>query len=430
MSRSKAQAATLAEVEKLYIDMRQTETGKLIATANAGFLIIYGVIGLGLDRVIARPENLWIMTTFRIVTIALALAFFEIDARKPHLSAYWITLLQFLVNANFAYLLHDGFTEGPAARAVIPGVCFMIHALFFLVGSPLRPKQQWLPFCINMLLAILACSSDLERHSKFLGVVAATFVFAIMFQLLLSHWTARAAKNELATRLKVAPHELVRRALVRHEDLEIQLRPQLRWCVCLASDWRGYQQISRTEKPERLAEALTAYYDACRELLETHFPTGNYFSDWIADELLIYFLTEKEPPDAELCAQVITFARSLLEMKEAFAAKLGLPRGIDIGIASGLASIGLSGLASNRKVIAVGDVPVRARKMQGMGKALRTARGDQDRIIYSDALLDEGIQPTGALALAEVVPDAAIPEVIGGEMLLFEEPRASLAKAG
>jgi class 3 adenylate cyclase len=157
----------------------------------------------------------------------------------------------------------------------------------------------------------------------------------------------------------------------------------------------------------------------CRALLAKCVPTGEYFSDWIADELLIFFVADDADRTPELTRTAMTFARELIEAKTAFAEEHGIPYGIDVGLAAGEATVGLFGPRSNRKVMAVGQVAVDARRLQAIGKQLRHLRGESDRIVYTDALYTLAGAPAVATPLDERHPLHVDAHPVG---VLFEEP--------
>lgn len=390
----------------------------MIAEANAIAVGVYSVVLFFLDFAIARPEYLMPLHLTRLGLLTAALLFYPLRARWPRVGRLWVAVLSLALNGVFAWFLFDTLSGHAPERAAIPAIAFVGQAVFLIAASPYQTRGTLIMSALQFGLCFLACTADLHANYRYLLVVGVVIACANVYHRTLISWTVVAARFELASRLKIAPHDLVRRSLGNNSMLAASLKPHLRWCICLASDWRGYQALSRERSPEELATALEDYYDVARELLDEHFPTGNFYSDWIADELLIFFLTDKDPPDDALAAQVLAFARALLAAKARFSARTGLPRAIDIGIASGLSMVGLSGPASNRKVMAIGDVPVRARRMQAMGKLLRRGRGECDRIIYSDALFAEA----GTPAAGQLVPDATdVHRSLAGETLLFED---------
>ncbi len=183
---------------------------------------------------------------------------------------------------------------------------------------------------------------------------------------------------------KLAPRQIVRRAMESGEDTSIDtiFAPEDRFCICICSDWRSYQALTQSMPARDVVQALESYYEVAEALLAQAFPDGNYFSDWIADELFVVAFTGTERRDQEnLARQATAFSRALLVAKAARAAEGLPPRGIDLGVAAGIASVGIIGPRHHRKATALGEIPGRSRRLQTAAKSLRDKLGVRDRAI-------------------------------------------------
>jgi class 3 adenylate cyclase len=397
-----------------FIEERMLVHQELISEANVIVIAFYAVVCFFVDLAVARPEYMMPLHVLRICMLASACSYYWIRARYPRLGRAWIGVLHLVTNGAFTFFLYDSLRAGDLGRAAIPAAVVTCQAVFLVAASPYNSLTTALSSLGQFALIGLACSSNFGVYFRYLIIAGMAIACANLYHRTLISWTIVSAKLELESRLKVAPHDLVRRSIGSETLLADALKPQSRYCVCLASDWRGYQSVSRERTPEALSTALGGYYEVCRALLDQHFPRGNFYSDWIADELLIFFIPEEGGTHEQLAVQVLGFARELLRAKQVFAARVGLPRAIDIGIAAGVAVVGLSGPASHRKVMAIGQVPVRARKMQSLGKELRRAQGERDRVIFAASFA-----PAPA---AEPMPASVVlPELLRADQLVVEE---------
>ncbi len=200
-------------------------------------------------------------------------------------------------------------------------------------------------------------------------------------------WTRIEAQREFKIRRQIAPLTVVRRSTEDPRPIDEVFAPAMRPTVCVSSDWRNYQSLSSTLTPEALAAALNAYYEMCERVLAEVAPNGDYYSDWIADELFIVFFAEAGFAHAEIVCEALRFAERLLEEKARFVVEHQHPRAIDIGVAAGAALVGMMGPEAHRKATALGEVPGRARRLQIVGKKLRADFGERDRVIFGKEVL-------------------------------------------
>jgi hypothetical protein len=210
---------------------------------------------------------------------------------------------------------------------------------------------------------------------------------------LVLHWghttiTRMAAIKELRIRAGMAPLQIVRRSVTEETSVESVFAPKLRYCVCVSSDWRSFQELTTRIDAKSVSEALSAYYQMCNEELRQRFPSGNYYSDWIADELFIVVFTENPLETMQLTKDALEFSRAILESKARFVIDHDFPFAIDIGMSVGQAMVGMMGPVQHRKATALGEVPGRSRRLQGTGKLLRYHLGERDRVIFDETLAE------------------------------------------
>ncbi len=193
-----------------------------------------------------------------------------------------------------------------------------------------------------------------------------------------------AARSEFQRLRSFTPQAILRRSLETNRSIESLFSPEDRFCVCICSDWRNYQKLTSTMTPTEVVNALEVYYKSCNSLLKSSFPKGNYFSDWIADELFVVGFCDEGISESEVALAGINFAKQLLNERASIAAITGAPKGIDVGIAAGHASVGIMGPEGNRKATALGEVPGRSRRLQTAAKGLRVHHGDSDRVVIGE----------------------------------------------
>lgn len=182
------------------------------------------------------------------------------------------------------------------------------------------------------------------------------------------------------------PKQVVLKAIESKTSIDEVFGPQERQCVCLCSDWRSFQSFSATVSAARLAAVLEAYYAIQVELLDAAFAEGNYFIDWIADELFVVAFETPTSSPATVAACMVSYAKQCLTARSRFAAEHGAPLGVDVGISAGIATVGMLGPLGNRKATALGNVAGLARRLQSVAKELRTLEGPLDRIVVAPDL--------------------------------------------
>jgi hypothetical protein len=195
------------------------------------------------------------------------------------------------------------------------------------------------------------------------------------------------AKQEYALLLQAAPAKIIRHSAESQKTITDLFAPQELQCVCLSSDWRGYQTLSANKSAKDIAVTLGEYYKACGELLAKWLPEGNYYADWIADELFVVAFSKDARGNREVANQMLLFSAELIQFKQSFYKKYGFPEAIDIGISSGAALIGMMGPDWHKKATALGEVPGQSRRYQAAGKLLRVEIGQTDRIIFGPETL-------------------------------------------
>lgn len=205
------------------------------------------------------------------------------------------------------------------------------------------------------LTIIAAISIVMPERALILFELAVVLLCAAGIGVVTTARKQRDARREYLRLRRVVPSQIIRQG-TDFEDANL-FRAANRSCICIASDWRGYQKMSADRTPDEIADWLQNYYEMCEMQLENHFPDGNYFSDWIADELFIVIFRE----NGSVAASV------------------------------GEALIGLLGPKSHAKTTALGEVAGHARRIQTLGKLIRSRYGEEDRILFTDPRFAEAV---------------------------------------
>jgi class 3 adenylate cyclase len=238
---------------------------------------------------------------------------------------------------------------------------------------------------IAVVVMSIASSPVFMRH-EMIAVVAGTNAIAMGFGLVITLSIERRnrilAQKEFQLMIQAAPAKIVRQSALSNDDISMVFAPTQRHCVCISSDWRGYQALSSKVSSSELSKAIGAYYEMTDTLLSEVFPEGNYYTDWIADELFVVIFAKDASEEPGLINSSLRFARELILKKQDFVKNVDLPINIDVGIASGVSLIGMMGPAGHRKATALGDVPGQARRYQEIGKQIRRKFGENDRVLF------------------------------------------------
>jgi hypothetical protein len=253
-----------------------------------------------------------------------------------------------------------------------------------------------------------------------LGFIAATVVsvayfFSTMLAFINQQNEWRVAQAEFRFRANIVPEHIVRHSANSTVDVTELFKPSQKFCVCLSSDWRNYQAISVKIPTTQLTASLNEYHQWCQNLARDSFPDGNYYTDWIADELFIVAYANETSQEKDLVNRMMQFAINLAKFRPEFTRIHGIPQAIDIGISAGPALVGVMGPQSHLKATALGEIPGRARRLQTAGKLLRERLGDNDRLILSREVLMGLVEPLDVLAF-HLDPSESIRDLIDREI--------------
>ena len=322
------------------------------------------------------------------VILSMALTWFRGSDVRYLITGLWVFMV-----GTYSASLHQ--VVGFVNSGVETNVNFILIDAVVVLGVSIM--QTWLIPATSRVrtyvTAFTLCSGSLAMidHSFYWAWTFAFGAFVLcsyIWSQVNAHQALLDAQAEYRSRIKVLPVNYVLRSAAEHIELDKLFRPEVRYCVCISSDWRNYQKLSAALDSSELAEALRQYYRICQDALREVVPHKTYHLDWIADELFVVLYSDDESNEGDLMNLALKFAENLLGQKRSFQEQFGIPEAIDIGVSVGRAHVGMMGPSGNMKATALGEIPGRARRVQSAGKILRSTLGEADRIIFTA----EGLQ--------------------------------------
>lgn len=351
-----------------------------------------------------------------------AAAWFVIDRTKPMKAMAFVGTAIYAV--GYGYVCYRCHAEIQNSHHWITGATAFLAVCFVnqqANGFDKRTGLLYLGFCLGV--AVLAMGTS-AVGPVWLGISGFLLSLSCYFHLGRVQRALDEAVREFRLRRKIAPAHIVRKTSGGEQDLGALFQPQKQRSICISSDWRNYQKLSEKIDPKQLGLALNGYYDICYELLRQAFPQGNYYTDWIADELFIVIFLEAHDNEKQMVNQALRFAESLIRGKETFRKRYGLPAAIDVGVSTGSALIGMMGPEGFRKATALGEIPGRARRLQSAGKLLRSRLGEADRVVFDQDVLMQ-ISEAFDIKTYEAAPDHL--RDLPFSTLFFVEPAAEVS---
>jgi class 3 adenylate cyclase len=378
----KPKAPTISSDERFFVEESMqrrhlTQTDAAVKVGLAGHGAAIAVLPF-----LAQAE----FKTFLIVAhsvVALASVFCLNGSRWQGLAVkYLFPLLIVVLPLCYLYTVRANVVMNLEHETLYAALAAFMICIF---ASILDPGSIALQLGISALISIAGywAYEHHPLHIQIAIVNAVASFTAVGFTTLYKLQHRQLALREYNLLIRAAPAKIVRQAASSQVTILEAFSPKTRHCVCISSDWRGYQELSSKISATDLASALGHYYEACTQLLNDLFPDGNFYTDWIADELFIVIFAKDQQEEKVLVNQALRFSGRMLEQRKTFFANFGIPKAIDIGISSGTALIGMMGPGTHRKATALGDVPGIARRLQAAGKLIRHHHGDRDRVIFS-----------------------------------------------
>ena len=348
--------------------------------------VAFHIFAASIMPFIALPEMVTPLIVTHVIMLLFCVAMIIENPAQDELIRKVYPFLLVVVPVAYAISASRFIARGDPDGIFISGVGIIMVCMFALLMDPGSKKLHILWTALFCGLGYWAFSG--HKVGLFLGLINS--VAAILsFVLTQSHKAqyVKLARLEYNLLIRAAPAKIVRQSASGNISISEAFAPRSRRCVCVSSDWRGYQALSETMSVDALSRALGDYYEMCERVLSAAFPDGNYYTDWIADEFFAVIYSKGDNDKSDLVNQSLQFAFDLVMGKKDFVTQHGLPEAIDIGVSYGDALIGMMGPAGHQKVTALGEVPGRARRIQGAGKLIRMSHGECDRVIFGSSVL-------------------------------------------
>ena len=362
---------------------------KLATIAWIPVLIIWQRKGIG------TPEAI-VTLSFHILQaiICLVLLASTVSTKKLQWFVFWALAIGNLFWSAGALLdLSDGRGSSWFAGYWI---------LLVLIASAYLPMRSFYHNIIAALV-ILTMGPILSKYpDPSLGYTLMFFCIIIgqNFRIYTTRMVKVAAIKRYREQSRYIPRQVMMEAARTNRSILDVFSPSKRFCVCVCSDWRDFQNLSTEIDTTTLGQSLATYYNDIVDILNKQFPEGGFFLDWIADELSVVVFSDSEEPNPALVQQTFEFARSVLKNRMIFFEKNAFPSGIDIGISAGLASVGIFGQGGVAKATAFGRTPAYARHLQDIAKSLRGQFANRDRIVMNGTFAE--LAPGGKKSFSQM----------------------------
>jgi hypothetical protein len=337
------------------------------------------VLLLGLSGKITDPAYK-VMTAYGVVqaVTALILLLSNVRTKTLVLSTYYMLILAQVFWTISAMIESTGGLLSPSLiRSWVFSVVFGV--LFF----PMRSWQHHKLSAITIPSLLWAC---MYSEKPILAAILATIgiVAAQNIQIITHRMVKRDAINAFREKSRYIPRQVLRKAAQADVKITDVFSPSDRYCVCICSDWSHFKSLISDETMMTLGISMTDYYGQIMKILNEQFPEGNFFIDWIADELFVVIFAEDKYRNVHLMNEGFEAARKIFRHHQGFVSKNRISSGIDIGMSDGIAAVGIFGTGGIAKATAFGSAPGLARRMHSVCHKLRREHGSYNRIVMTD----------------------------------------------
>lgn len=412
--------ATEAEFCAAWVEARDAKNDYLYSK----FIVFVHGSAVLLAYLLAHPELKPIMMAVHAILFCTSAASF-IQGYRGKSSPGVYALAWCIFSCGYIYMLRHSLMTAPLEDTLI--LATMVLGICSLQGL-LIPNYRYMHYlvtAVTLTFGTLAMSEHTlfaKWAAVFISFCATTFGVGLTQRRTLF----AEARREFMLRSTMLPSNMILKSAAAQDSMDSVFKPERRYCVCISSDWRNYQALTAQYSAEDLAHVLSKYYQLCQQTISQLLPAGNYYLDWIADELFLVVFAKDEKDEGRMVNQALEFAVKLVVTKQAFMAEYGLPGAIDIGISGGAAHVGLMGPKGNMKATALGEIPGRARRLQACGKLLRANFGETDRIIFG---VDSLMKISAGFPVHQYgIQDDVILKDLKDKTLYFIEPKAAEEK--
>ena len=342
-------------------------------------------------------------TLLRVISMAVAGAGLAAATRLGGTGAWprlapWI-LLPTPIVATLAHLLmvYWGPYESRTTTIIVTfGPCFAFYLSAFRIYKFLPDFMILTAVCAVANAAMMATRPELTGEAGvFFFAISGTVTLFLVSRRVFAEGLVEKYRNLRSLQQAIVARRLTVSDRKLTEDEAFSARD--RFTVCLSSDWRNYQEMAGSRDGRMISRLFELYYNIVFAELAKAVPSGRYYADWTADEIMIIFYGDNDEERETVIKEALAFTRTLAsEIPERVQAEMGLILKYDIGVAAGVGYLGLQGPKERRKTTIAGEVPGTAKRLETEGKELRPLGFDNE---YPNVVMDELISASAATIL-------------------------------
>jgi len=307
-----------------------TYLSKLLWAAVIGLLL--AAVGLGMWGAPAVALQYWYLLTVPLIVAAL---------RFGRRGALVVSGISILVLIAVFYASGEVFNEATA----------FMNSLIEASRSPQESAR------LAMQLADLRAADPTTTFARALLGMVLSIVSAVM----LGHSVDNRAR---ATRLlttvyrrlsQYCPPQIVRALADQQKDGNPEIASVRKEITVLFADLRGFTTISERLDPEDIAGLLNEFFTAMTEELLRE---EGCLDKYIGDEIMAFFGDPIEHPDDVQRAfrAALSMQRRMRELNSGWESQGREPVGLGIGIATGHATVGITGSPTRKEYTALGSI--------------------------------------------------------------------------
>jgi hypothetical protein len=360
------------------------ETNKL---GHANYMVSLQLLALviltGFDFLIFGTEQSY--SSYRIILIPIYLGFLFLNKKlkdQTQLHTYLLLfpslIFQFMYFAFLFNLSSDKQNIVFIANIMTTFfLTFTLHKFF---------KEQYLFNFISIFTLMCGVSFNWQKDQALVLIISHITSAMVTFYFRREFVSGLDAK--LSHMKTFLPDNVAKMIMYSNDwkDISKAFTAKERFTICLCADWRNFQLLCTQKKSSEISDVIEKYYDIVIKHLEKVFPDGNYYVNWVADELFVIFYTDSDFNKEALERKVIGFSNNMATtiFEEINTTIKNWDLMYDVGISCGNGLLGLQGPSKLKKTTLTGEVAGRAKRYQEEAKRIRNDYGSAHPILVFD----------------------------------------------
>jgi hypothetical protein len=338
----------------------------------------FPLVALSMMEMIGARESK-LLTFYGFLIGVWCLSLLVLERQLPVLKRHIFTILM-LSQIVWGIAAYIDITDGEANKALIR--VWWVYTMLGCLFLPLSATAHRIVFFVTVPMSVWVTS---YYPNPAVDMILAFFSLVIgqNIQILTRRFLTAESIRTFRDKSKYIPRQVLMKAARTNESILDVFKPSDRFCVCICSDWRDFHGLIAENSASDVGANLVRYYEHVVDRLAQKFPDGQFFVDWIADELFIVVFSENVGSDPVLVQKSFELAQEMLAYRTTFASMHGYPVAVDIGLAAGLASVGIFGQGGIAKATAFSSTPGNARRLQEVSKRLGVLHGLNEKIVMS-----------------------------------------------